>query len=298
MPLETRPTIEFDAEFLRKLEVLNVVAKKILSGALRAERKSHRKGASAEFADHRPYVPGDDPRYVDWHIFGRLEELFLKLYREEENLHLSILLDTSSSMNCGSTNKLGYGLQLAAALAYVGMANMDAVNIVPFGARLQEGRWGLRGRGQIFRLFEFLQDLSPTGETEMMPSVREFMGKERRRGLIVVLSDMFDLRGYQPALKSLRYQRNDVYVIHLVDREETEPVFRGDLCLVDAEGQGSKNINVTDQLLQQYQDAFQQHVEGVQRFCLRNQMGYSLGRTEIPFNDLILGILRRGGLLG
>ena len=119
MPTTTRPAIEFDGEFLRKLEYLNVVARKILAGSLRADRQSPRRGTSAEFADHRSYTEGDDFRHVDWHLFGRLEELFIKRYREEENLHLTVLLDVSPSMDLGRTNKFNYALQVGAALAYM-----------------------------------------------------------------------------------------------------------------------------------------------------------------------------------
>lgn len=294
----TRPALDFDGDFLRKLEVLNVIAKKIMAGLLRADRKSARKGVSAEFADHRQYVAGDDPRYVDWHLFGRLEEVFLKLYREEENLHLTILVDVSNSMDRGSRNKLNYALELTAALAYIGMSNMDAVNVLPFGARLGEARWGLKGRAKVFEMFDFLKAVEPLGETEMVPVLKEFTGRERRRGVVLVISDFYDIDGYQQALKYLRYQRHDVYVLHVMDRDEEEPDIRGDLRLLDSEQDRFKEINVTDALLERYRKAFDDLATGVERFCIRNEMGYVRARTSIPFDDLVLGILRRGGVIG
>lgn len=294
----TRPALDFDGDFLRKLEVLNVIAKKIMAGLLRADRKSARKGVSAEFADHRQYVAGDDPRYVDWHLFGRLEEVFLKLYREEENLHLTILVDVSNSMDRGSRNKLNYALELTAALAYIGMSNMDAVNVLPFGARLGEARWGLKGRAKVFEMFDFLKDVEPLGETAMVPVLKEFTGRERRRGVVLVISDFYDIDGYQQALKYLRYQRHDVYVLHVMDRDEEEPDIRGDLRLLDSEQDRFKEINVTDALLERYRKAFDDLATGVERFCIRNEMGYVRARTSIPFDDLVLGILRRGGVIG
>lgn len=294
----SRPALEFDGEFLKRIEVLNIIAKKIMAGLLRADRKSVRKGVSVEFADHRPYVAGDDPRYVDWHLFGRLEEVFLKLYREEENLHLSILLDTSNSMNRGATNKLNYALQLTAALAYIGMSNMDSVNVLPFGPKMGEARWSMKGRSKIFGLFEFLKGLEPMGETTMAPVFREFIGRERRRGVVLVISDFYDLDGYSQALKYLRYQRHDVYVIHVMDQEEEAPDIRGDLRLLDAEQYRFKEINVTDALLTRYRKAFDDLATGVEKFCIRNEMGYVRARTSIPFDDLVLGILRRGGVIG
>ncbi|MEE8467593.1 MAG: DUF58 domain-containing protein [Planctomycetota bacterium] len=297
-PASTRPALLFDGAFLKKLELLNIVAKKILAGLLRADRKSRRKGMSAEFADHRAYVPGDDPRFVDWHLFGRLEEVFLKLYKEEENLHMSILLDVSDSMNRGVHNKLNYALQLTAALAYIGMSNMDSVNVLPFGSRIGESRWGLKGRGKVFDLFEFLTDIEPAGETDMAPVFREFVNRERRRGVVLVIGDFYDIDGYSQALKYLRYKHHDVYVIHVVDEEEESPDIRGDLRLLDSEAGGFREINVTDNLLTRYRAAFEKLATDVERFCIRNEMGHVRARTDVPFDELVLGILRRGGVVG
>ena len=293
-----RPDLEFDGDFLQKLEVLNVIAKKILAGLLRADRKSVRKGISAEFADHRQYVPGDDPRHLDWHLFGRLEEVFLKLYREEENLHLTVLLDASDSMNRGVIHKLNYGLQVTAALAYIGMSNMDAVNVLPFGSRIADSLWGVKGRGKVFRLFDFLKEIEPTGDTQMAPVFREFVGRERRRGVVLVVSDFYDLDGYQQALKYLRYKKHDVYAIQVVDEEEENPPVRGDLRLVDAEQDRFREINVTDGMLKKYREAFEKLATDVERFCIKNEMGYVRARTNVPFDELVLGILRRGGVVG
>ena len=298
-PLTTnRPALEFDASFLQRIEVLNVIAKKIVAGLLRADRKTAKKGVSAEFADHRSYVAGDDPRYVDWHLFGRLEEVFLKLYREEENLHLTILVDTSESMNRGHQHKLNWALQVTAALAYIGMSNMDAVNILPFGGRIGDARWGIKGKAKVFKMLDYLKTLEPSGETAMAPVLREFVGRERRRGVVIVISDFYDLDGYQQALKYLRYQRHDVYVLHVMDQEEEEPDLRGDLRLVDSEQERFKEINITDKLITRYKAAFDKLATDVERFSIRNEMGYVRARTGIPFDDLVLGILRRGGVVG
>ena len=294
----TRPDLDFGGEFLKKLELLNVIAKKIMAGLLRADRKSTRKGVSAEFADHRAYVPGDDPRHVDWHLYGRLEEVFLKLFKEEENLHMSLLVDASESMNRGSRHKLNYALQVAAALAYIGMSNMDAVNVLPFHSRLREGRWGLKGRAKVFQLFDFLKSIEPDGTTSMAPTFREFINRERRRGVVIMIGDFYDLDGYQQALKYLRYQKHDVYVLHVIDEEEERPDLRGDLRLLDSETAGFKEINVTDGLMVKYREAFEGLATDVERFCIRNEMGYVRARTSIPFDDLVLGILRRGGVIG
>lgn len=296
-PVGSRPELVFDAEFLRQLEMLDLVAKKIFAGLLRADRKSARKGTSAEFADHRAYVPGDDIRHVDWHLYGRLEEVFLKLYREEENLHLTLLVDASASMDRGERHKLVYGLQVAAALAYIGLSNMDCVNVVPFAGRLAEGRFGLKGKGRVFEVFDFLRSIEPGGETNLAAALREFVAREKRRGVVVVISDFCDLDGFQQGLKFLRYPRHEIDCIHVVDREEEHPNLRGDLRLLDSETGRFREMIVTEPLLLRYQQAFEALARGVETFCLKNEMGYVRARTSLAFDELVLGILRRGGLV-
>jgi uncharacterized protein (DUF58 family) len=297
MAASTRPALNFDGDFLRKLEYLNVVARKILAGSLRADRQSPRRGTSAEFADHRSYAEGDDFRHVDWHLFGRLEELFIKRYREEENLHLTVLLDASRSMDLGVRNKLNYGLQVTAALAYIGMANMDCVNVLPFTDRLQEGLWKLKGRGKVFTLFDYLKTVDTGADTDLVKSFKEFVQRERRRGVVIVVSDFYDFDGIESALKFLKYPKNDIYVIHVVDEQEETPPVRGDLRLVDSESGGFREINVTDAMLARYREAFSELMQRVESYCIRSEIGYSRANTRVEFDELVLNILRRGGLI-
>src|SRR5690606_20515343 len=134
-------------------------------GRQQAQRISVRKGASVEFKDFREYSPGDDPRTVDWSIYARVGELVVKLLRQEQELDLRVLLDCSGSMAFGDPSKFDLARQLAAALAYIGMCNMDSASVLPFDDHLSAGRERLRGRGQIFRMLEFLEGLKADGRT-------------------------------------------------------------------------------------------------------------------------------------
>ena len=302
-PPQRTSELELSPELLRRLELLNVVARKTLSGLVRANRQSNRKGVSAEFVDHRAYVPGDDIRHVDWHLFGRLEELFLKLYREEENLHLTLLLDCSASMATGTgertratgPSKLVQGALIAAALAYIGLSNMDCVNLVPFNDRLLPGRWRLRGRGQVHGLFDFLRGLEGGGETALEQATRAFVAREPRRGVVVVISDFYDREGFQQSLKQLSYRKHDVHAIQVVDPTEASPSLRGDLRLVDSESGLERAVVVTDALKARYEEAFAALLEGTERFCARNEIGYAQAPTTLAFDALVLTILRRRG---
>ena len=288
----------FDQDFLRRLEYLDVVARKILSGRLRAERISMRRGTSVEFEDYRNYSVGDDFRYLDWNIYGRLEELFLKLYKEEENLHLTVLLDTSESMRFGKPDKFTHARQVAAALAYIGMSNLDDATVQTFGADLGPATRRMRGKGQVRHLFEFLTGLPANGETDLRRSLRRFIGVQRRRGVVVVISDLYDRDGVIPALRYLKSRRHDVYVIHVVDQDEQDPPLRGDLRLVDSETGAYRDITVTDTLRRRYREAFEGHAKLVESHCRSSETGYVRALTQVPFDALVLKILKRGGLVG
>ncbi len=287
----------FDKDFLRKLEYLDVVARKILAGQIRADRLSARRGTSVEFEDYRNYAVGDDLRYLDWNIFGRLEEFFLKLYKEEENLRLWVLMDCSESMAYGRPDKFLYGRQVAAALAYIGMSNLDDANVVAYGEDLRDSMKRMRGKGKVRHLFKFLEELEHSGETDLRRSFRRFIAQERRRGVAVLISDLYDLDGVIPALRYLKSRRHETYVIHVMDREERNPPLRGDLRLVDSEDGSHRDVTVTDSLRERFTAAFEAHARRVEAFCRSDEIGYVRAWTDVPFDALVLKILKRGGLV-
>lgn len=161
---------------IARIERLELVSRKIVSGKLKGERRSRRRGHSTEFADFRPYVPGDDLRFLDWNIYGRLDRLFLRVFLEEEDLWLDILVDTSPSMDWGEPNKLTYARRLAAALGYIGLVNQDRVRVSSFASRLRPVFGPARGRRQARRLLERLDalEVDREEETRLAPSLRTF----------------------------------------------------------------------------------------------------------------------------
>src|SRR5271163_2914765 len=161
-----------DPKFLTQLEQLELVTKKIFLGRLKGERRSKRKGQSVEFADYRNYVVGDDLRFLDWNLYARLDRLFLRLFMEEEDLHFYLLLDNSLSMDFGTPTKLHYAKQLAAALGFIGLVNLDRVVIEAFNDRLTQSMPALRGRRSLWRLVDFLNKLQPAGPSNMAKALR------------------------------------------------------------------------------------------------------------------------------
>ena len=302
----------FDQAFLKKLEYLHIVAKKVFTGRLRAERRSRKTGAGIEFADHRQYTPGDDLRYLDWAVYGRMDRLLLRLFEEEEDLYIYILVDRSESMRLGASGdgsplvvpgrdgriaKLGYASQVAAALAYVGLSNLDRIALYAFAEGMQDQLPAVRGKGRIFKVFDFLSGLSPSGQTDLRAAISEFVHKTRRRGVAVVLSDFYDMAGYEEALNLLRYHRFEPAVIQIVDPREAQPALRGDLELADMETGERRVVTLTDSMCAAYARAHAEYCQTLESYCDSRGIGYLRANTDVPFEDLMLRVLREGGFL-
>ena len=294
----------FDEAFLRRLEYLYIVARKVFVGRLRADRRSRRIGAGVEFADFRQYCPGDDFRCVDWNIYARCDRLVLRLFEEQEDLMVYLLLDASGSMGRPRPGKFDYSRRVAAALAYIALANLDRVSIVPFSTGPAPTLSSRRGKGQIFRVFDFLTRLSPAGGTDMTASVRRFVHEHTHRGLVVVISDFFDPpprrgdpAGYEEALKLLRYNGHEVFVVQVCDTSDARPDLVGDLRLVDVETLTSRPATVTKAVLRDYERGFDDYRRTLERFCTSQGTGCVSTLTDVPVEDLILGVFRQGKFL-
>jgi uncharacterized protein (DUF58 family) len=287
--------MQFDESFLKKLEYLYVVSRKVFAGRMRAERRTRKIGSGVEFADHRDYTAGDDLRYLDWSAYGRLDKLLLRLFEEEEDLHIYLLVDASASMR--ANGKLDYALTVTAALAYVGLAKLDRVSIVPFGGPVRDRLPPARGKGQIFKIFSFLSELSPEGRTDLNGACESFVHQSKRRGIAVVISDFFDPQGYEAGLNLLRYHRFEPTVVQIWDEREAHPGLRGDVELVDAETGELKQVTITERALRDYEAAHAAWCDGLASYCASRSVPYYRADTQVPFDDLVLRIFRAGGFL-
>ena len=287
----------FDREFLRKLEYLHIVSKRAFPGQFRAERRSRKMGAGLEFADHRAYVPGDDFRRVDWTAFQRLEKLLLRLFEEEQDLPIYLLVDRSRSMTAGLPSKLQYARQVAAALCYIGLAHLDRVTVLAFAGDVVRELPSQRGRGRIFKVFRFLADIEPGPSTNLRASFTTFVSRPRARGVAVVISDFLDPAGFAPGLDVLRFFRHDVFVVHVTTRPEVEPDLRGDLTLVDLETSDTREAAVTPAVLAAYRAVFLGLCDDLARYFARFRFGYLQAPAERPIEDAILQVFRQGRFL-
>lgn len=286
-----------DPDFMVRLEQLEIVSKKIFAGKTKGERKSTRKGESVEFADYRNYVVGDDLRFLDWNIYARLDSLFLRLFLEEEDLNVTVLLDVSKSMAHGDPPKSLYIKRVAAALAYIGLINYDRVNLYAFADGLTGQIVGLRSRRTMARVVQFLSALPTDGVSAFSAAARQFAIRHTQKGIVVVLSDFFDKGGYEEGLRYLLGRRLDVYVLQVLSPQEVEPDLAGDLKLVDCEDGDMAEITISRPLLTRYRANLEAYCKGLRDFCVRRGMTYLLATTKVPFDQLVVNYLRQRGLV-
>ena len=287
----------FDEEFQRKLEYLVMVSKRVFTGAMKAERRTKKTGAGVEFADHRDYAPGDDFRYLDFHAYQRFDRLLVRLFEEEEDLSIYFIVDTSWSMGFGDGEKLRHAKRLCAALAYVGLANLDRVSIVTANDQLSGRMEPTRSKARIFRVFRFLNLVVADGETDLETALKACAAQNKRRGLAVLISDLYDPAGFEKGINVLRYNKFEPFVLHVTDPADAKPDLKGDLVIFDCESGEEREVTVTNKVLEKYADAYASYLRRVERFCKSRQVAYFRADVNVPFDELILRVFRRGGFL-
>lgn len=285
-----------DADFLRKIERLSLVARRIFPGKLQGDRRSSKRGASVEFADYRNYAAGDDFRRIDWSVYARLEKLFLKLFIEEEDLHIYILVDASLSMGFGSPSKLLYAKQVAAAMAYIGLSNLDRVGLAALHGNSALMLPPKRGKQSAFAAFDWLGSVKPDGDTRLDGSIRDFSLRTRHPGLAIVISDFFD-PSYQKGVTILLQRGFEPTLLHVLDAHEVNPPLVGDLLLVDSETNRKCEVTITRSLVRRYQDRLTAHCREIEKYCAQYGCNYVRVTNDSPFEDLVLEYLRRRGVL-
>jgi len=299
-PRTTRPTKLtdlLDSRFMARLDALDVLSRKILRGKLRGERRSKKRGQSVEFADHRAYVHGDDIRFVDWNVFGRLDQLFLKLFLEEQDLSLHILLDTSASTATGDPPKDLMLKRLAAALAYVGLVNQNRVSLSAFADGLVGRLENMRGRNYLGRMAEFLLALEAEGVSRFEKACRQLVSGRLGSGVTVILSDLMFKEGFEAGLKRLVSDRYDLAVIQVLSPQERRPDLMGDLKLIDVEDADASEVTISAALLKHYERTLAAYCGAIRDFCTRRGALYVLTDSAQPVDRLVLEQLRRRQLL-
>jgi len=281
-------------EFIRKLETLHLLARKVLGGSLQASRRTTRRGAGIAFADYAPYHPGDDYRAIDWRVFARFESLLIKLFEIEEDTTLHLVLDTSRSM----TSKLERAAEVAAALGYIALNNHDRVALHGLGGQLKPLLDPGRGRAQVWSLLRTLSTVTCEAEaTDLVTCCRQLHARHRRRGIVLLLSDFFCPSGYEEALSYLSWAGHEVFCLQLLHPDDLTWDWTGDCDLACVESGAHRHLTITPADARRFEQAVQDWNDGLERCCRTRNIGLASTRTTHPFEDILLDLLRRGGLV-
>src|SRR6266446_5983943 len=267
----------FTSDFLAQLERLSLLSRRVFRGRVRGERRSLRRGHSVEFCDYRAYGVGDDLRYVDWNIYGRLDRLHVKLFVDEEDLCLHLIVDASASMNFGTPSKLECAVRIAAALGFVGLVNLERVGVGVLRERIAEGWPPTRGRTQVTGLVDFLAAVRPAGGTSLNEALANYAARSRQTGLAVVISDLLDPAGYDAGVRA---------------PEEMNPELAGDLRLIDSETSEMRELSMDGDAVRAYRERLRQYLDRVETFCRTKEIGYHRMTSDSPVEAFVLAQLR------
>jgi len=284
-----------DAQLLARLERLRFKPRRTLSGALRGERLSKRKGISIEFADFRPYAIGDDTRHLDWKILARLDRPIVKIYRDETELPVYLLLDASASMQFGDPPKWQLAAQLAAALGYIALCGGDALFTIAL-PQSDTRTAPLRGKGMFSDLLRWLKRLSPEGKG-LVEGLQQFARSDFPRGLAVLLTDGLD-ENFPSALQQVAYRGHEVLLLQILSDAELEPSLEGDLRLLDCETEEAVEITATSSVMREYQRRLAEFCQRLSDICRRAGGWYLRLTSRASLSDIVFRHLRWMGIIG
>jgi uncharacterized protein (DUF58 family) len=308
-------------ELLRRLEQFQLLAARRAKSSAKGERRSRARGQSVEFADYRNYVHGDDFRYLDWNLYGRLERLFLKLYEEERELPVRIFLDASESMTFGEPRKFDFARQVAAAIGYVALSGFDRVSVIPFpelanGTETDPGRRNtqhatrtielaargalrsVRGKRSAIQFFQNLGALAAGGAANLNETLRRGALAARQAGLAVVLSDFLDPAGYESGLNALLGRGFQVDLVQILSPDELSPTTFGDLRMVDSETGATQEVTFGRFRLKAYRQTVQNFVQRLREFCQARGISFFTASSNTDLQELLLKQLRKAEVWG
>lgn len=307
------PSQLLSPSFLRRLEQLELTAQRRSMAAGRGERRSRARGQSVEFADHRNYVPGDDLRYLDWNLYGRLDRLFVKLYEEERELPVQVFLDASESMTFGTPPKFELARRLAAAFGYLALCGFDRVSVRLFpepgegetgGEGVESERvlrsalLGVRGKKAAAGFLENMARVRPGGPGDFNEALRRGALGVRQPGVGVVIGDLLDPRGYAAGLDALVARGFHLNVVQILAPEELNPTAFGDLRLVDSETGGEREVTFGRYRLKAYRQAVESYTQALKEYCRGRGIHFFRATSDASIETLMLREFREAAVLG
>lgn len=280
-------------DFLARLARLKIAVRRRFAGSSAGSRRSTRRGASAEFAEHRPYYAGDDVRRIDWNAYARLEELVLRLFVAEEDVCVYLLVDTSPSMAVGAPPKLETAKRVAAALGYVALSGSERVSVMTFGAGLTNAFAPYRGKKRIATLLTQLDALAAgEGGTSLGRTVETFLARRPRPGIVIVLSDFFDPEGFSRPLDRLVAQKFEPVLFQVLDREELSPTAGGDFVLADSERGEEVEVTLDEHAIRTYRARLFAFFGELSGWAKKRGLHYGRIGSDEELEDVLLSYLR------
>lgn len=281
-----------EERLLKQISALHFLPRQAVLGRVGGKQLSKRKGLSLEFAEHRNYLAGDDYRYIDWNLYGRLDRLFVKVFSREEDYPVYLLVDRSKSMRIGG--KLQYACKLAGALGYIALKDQNRLGVYPFSSKLEvEQAWYPRsGWQQTLSMFGFLQTLEEGEATDLNHALSQFASLNLNRGLVLIFSDMFSEQGYQEGLIAVRSARFSVGVLHVLAEPDLNPQLQHEVWLTCAERGPARRHLSGPESVRAYGRALARYIEQLQAFCHHHEIGYLQLPTTLPLERAILERLR------
>ena len=284
----------FDPQVLASISNLYLRARWVVEGIMSGVHRSRAKGFSVEFEEHREYSPGDEIRRIDWKALGKFDRYFIKEYEDETNLRAYLLLDTSGSMDYASNGvtKFDYGCTLAASLAYLILKQQDAAGLVTFSNRIESFIPPKAKRDYLTQILHALENRWPCVVTNVSRILEEIAGQIKRRGLVILVSDLLD--DPEPILKGLRlfrFKGNDVIVFHLLDQAELDLPFDGNILFEDLEQANLKVVADPRAIRKTYQEVVREFVSEMRKQCRDNAIDYQLISTSTPLDQALASYL-------
>ena len=284
----------FDPKVLAGIANLALRARWVVEGLMSGVHKSRAKGFSVEFEEHREYSPGDEIRRIDWKALGKFDRYFIKEYEDETNLRAYLLLDASASMNYASDGitKFDYACTLTASLAYLILKQQDAAGVVTFSDRIDAFIPPRAKRDYLAQILHALENRSPGGETKVGKILDDVAGQIKRRGLIVLVSDLLD----EPAeilkgLRQFRFKGNDVIVFHLLDPAELDLPFDGNILFEDLEATDLRVITDPRTIRSTYRQVVTEFITDMRKQCHDNAIDYQMISTTTPLDQALASYL-------
>jgi len=290
----------FEPAFVRALEALTLAGRRVPSGRTAGQWRSRASGSSVEFSDYRTYAPGDEFRRIDWNAYARLERLFVRLYRAEEDLALTLIVDASASMAWGRPSKARLAAQLAGALAFLALQSGDRVELTTcrdggIGERLAN----LRGQAAAWNAWSALERLDCSGTTDLSAGLSACAGHMRGAGMTVVISDLFSPAGYQPGIDALLSRRQDVLLLHVLSPDELNPPadLVGEWRLLDTEPEAPVEASITPGVVRAYRRLLKTYTEEAEAYCRRRGITFIQLRSDTKIQEVVLRTFRASGIV-